>query len=173
MAVRTIFNVLGPLTNPANVKRQVVGVFSLELVLPIAQVLAKLGSEHALVVCSEDGIDEISIAAPTRMVEWRGGVLSEKIISPSDFGLQGGSIDEIKVDDAQQSLEMINRVLGNQAGPARDAVVMNAGAGIYVSGLVKSLEDGVARAEQVIADGSALKVRDHFVSFTNQFQATS
>jgi anthranilate phosphoribosyltransferase len=167
MAVRTIFNVLGPLTNPANVKRQVVGVFSPELVLPIAQVLAKLGSEHALVVCSEDGIDEISIAAPSKIAEWCGGVLSEKVISPADFGLQGGSIDEIKVDDAQQSLEMINQVLENQPGPARDAVVMNAGAGIYVSGLVESLEDGVARAEQVIADGSALTTRDQFVAFTN------
>ena len=167
MAVRTVFNVLGPLTNPANVKRQVVGVFSSDLVLPIAQVLARLGSHHALVVCSEDGIDEISIAAPTKIAELRHGVIKEETISPSDFGLRGGSIDQIKVDDAQQSLEMINQVLENRAGPARDAVVMNAGAGIYVSGLVESLKDGVTKAEQVIADGSALLVRDQFVAFTN------
>jgi len=101
------------------------------------------------------------------MAELNGGVISEKTISPSDFGLRGGAIDEIRVDNAQQSLEMINQVLENRSGPARDAVVMNAGAGIYVSGLVASLADGVARAEQVIADGSALTVRDQFVAFTN------
>ena len=166
MAVRTVFNVLGPLTNPAGVKRQVVGVFAADLVLPIAEVLGKLGSEHAVVVHSDDGLDEISIAAPTQMAEWRDGKLTSKTISPADFGLQGGSLDAIRVENAEESLAMINQVLDNQAGPARDAVILNAGAGIYVSGLVDSLEEGVVRAAEVIADGTALATRDSFVAFT-------
>ena len=168
MAVRTVFNVLGPLTNPAGVKRQVVGVFAADLVSPIAEVLGKLGSEHALVVHSDDGMDEISIAAPTQIAEWQDGALTSKIISPTDFGLEGGSLDAIRVENAEESLAIINQVLDNQAGPARDAVVLNAGAGIYVSGLVNSLQEGAARAAQVIADGSALATRDRFVAFTNE-----
>ncbi|MBT5031331.1 MAG: anthranilate phosphoribosyltransferase [Proteobacteria bacterium] len=168
MAVRTVFNVLGPLTNPARVRRQVVGVFAADLVSPIAEVLGKLGSEHAVVVHSDDGLDEISIAAPTQIAEWQDGTLTTKVISPADFGLEGGSLDAIRVNNAEESLAIINQVLDNQAGPARDAVVLNAGAGIYVSGLVSSLEEGVARAAEVIADGSALATRDRFVTFTNE-----
>ena len=155
MRVRTLFNLLGPLTNPAAAPNQVLGVFSADWVEPLAQVLKQLGSQHVLVVHAEDGLDEISIAAPTRVAELRDGTISTYTVTPEDFGMQTASLDAIAVESAAQSLAMIGAVLDDQPGPARDIVCLNAGAAIYAADLTASLKQGVERASEVIADGRA------------------
>jgi len=155
MRVRTLFNLLGPLTNPAGAPNQVLGVFSIDWVEPLAEVLRQLGSEHVLVVHAEDGLDEISIAAATRVAELSDGEISVYTITPEDFGLQRADLAAIAVDDAAQSLAMIRSVFDGQPGPARDIVRLNAGAAIYAAGLTSSLADGVALAADVIASGKA------------------
>jgi anthranilate phosphoribosyltransferase len=156
MAVRTIFNVLGPLTNPAGAPNQLLGVFSKELVEPLAQVLANLGSEHVLVVHSEDGMDEISVAAPTFVAELKEGKVTTYTITPEDFGLARSSLASLKVADAAESLVVVKSVLANEAGPARDIVQLNAGAAMYAAGLALSLADGICAAGEVLASGKAL-----------------
>jgi len=168
MAIRTIFNVLGPLTNPAKVRRQVVGVFALELTETIANVLKRLGSEHAMVVHSDDGMDEISICAPTTISEIKGGELNTYRISPEDFGLTTGSIQDIVVADSAASLKLINRVFNGEACAARDIVVLNAGAGVYVSGLSDSLESGIQRASSAIDSGEALTAMNAYINATQE-----
>jgi len=167
MAVRTIFNVLGPLTNPAGAPNQVIGVFDGELVEPIAQVLKQLGSEHVMVVHSEDGMDEISISAKTQVAELKDGEVSSFSISPADFGLEMAELSKLKVEGAEQSLVVIQSVLSNTPGPALDIVCMNAGAAIYVCGIADSLEDGFARARSAIAEGKASAVLAALVAKTN------
>jgi anthranilate phosphoribosyltransferase len=168
MAVRTIFNVLGPLTNPAGAPNQVVGVFSAELVEPLARVLQRLGSHHAMVVHSEEGLDEISASSPTRVAELRDGVIHDYTIAPEDFGMTRCRLAELQVDSAEASLALIRSVLANQHGPARDVVALNAGAAIYVAGLVHSHQAGVERALALLADGSAARVLERLVRFTRE-----
>jgi anthranilate phosphoribosyltransferase len=156
MGVRTIFNVLGPLTNPAGAPNQLLGVFSKELVEPLAQVLANLGSNHVLVVHSEDGMDEISIGAPTFVAELKDGEVTTYTIEPEDFGLARADLASLKVEDAAQSLAVVKGVLENRPGPARDIVQLNAGAALYVAGLADSLAAGVSKAGEVLASGAAL-----------------
>lgn len=167
MAVRTIFNVLGPLTNPASVKRQVVGVFSEDLTDTLAQVLKQLGSDHALVVHSEDGMDEMSVCAPTKVSELRSGQVHNYTVSPDQFGIAQASLAEIVVEDAKQSLAMIDTVLNGKKGAARDTVLLNAGAGIYVSGIADSLQQGVQLAAHSIDSGQAALARDNYISASN------
>ncbi len=167
MGVRTLFNVLGPLTNPAGAPNQVLGVFAHELVEPLARVLANLGSEHVLVVHAEDGMDEISIGAPTFVAELKGGEVSTYTIAPEDFGISRGDIAALKVEDAGQSLAMVKSLLENQPGPARDIVQLNAGAALYACGLADSLAEGVTRAGEVIASGEARKKLDALVAVSN------
>jgi anthranilate phosphoribosyltransferase len=155
MAVRTIFNVLGPLTNPAGAPNQVLGVYSRDWVVPLAEVLKRLGSDHVLVVNAEDGLDEISIGSPTLVAELKNGEVKSYTIQPEDFGLRRADLSAIKAADAQDSLKIINGVLANQDGPAKDIVCLNAGAAIYVAGLVNTLAEGVKRAAEVIAEGKA------------------
>lgn len=171
MAVRTIFNVLGPLTNPASTPNQVVGVFAAELVEPLAEVLHRLGSRHVMVVHSEEGLDEISGSAPTRVAELRDGAIRSYTIAPEDFGLQRCRLAELQVDSVEGSLALIRAALANQPGPARDVVALNAGAAIYVAGLAASHWDGVARAQALLADGSAAAVLDRLVRFTREAAA--
>jgi len=166
MAVRTIFNVLGPLTNPAKVKRQVVGVFDLGLTDVIANVLLHLGSEHSMVVHSDDGMDEISVCAPTTVSELRGGEISRYRVSPEEFGLRSASIEEIVVDGTAASLALINGVLAGDSGAARDIVLLNAGAGIYVSGIAASLAEGVVLAAKSIDSGRALAAKQAYITAT-------
>ncbi|MEZ5534117.1 MAG: anthranilate phosphoribosyltransferase [Thiolinea sp.] len=167
LGVRTLFNVLGPLTNPAGAPNQVVGVFSREWVKPLAEVLQKLGSRHVMVVNAEDGLDEISIAAPTSVAEYRDGEVKEYTIKPEDFGLQTASADSLRVDTAEQSLQLIRSVLSNQPGPALNIVLINAGAAIYVSGKAESHQQGIELARTVIADGSALEKLQQLAALTN------
>ncbi|MFA5531132.1 MAG: anthranilate phosphoribosyltransferase [Thiohalomonadaceae bacterium] len=169
MGVRTIFNLLGPLTNPARAPNQVIGVFSTHWVEPVAQVFNLLGSRHVLVVHSEDGLDEISIGAPTRVAELRNGEVSVAVISPEQFGMERCAVDALVVEDAGQSLAIVKAVLDNQPGPARDIVVLNAGAAIYAAGLAPSLSAGIKRAGEVIASGEARRRLDALVALTNSF----
>ncbi|MDZ7748865.1 MAG: anthranilate phosphoribosyltransferase [Halofilum sp. (in: g-proteobacteria)] len=155
MAVRTIFNVLGPLTNPAGAPNQVIGVFSRGWVEHLAHVLGELGSRHVMVVHAADGLDEISIGADTWVSEFRDGHVESYSIQPEDFGLERANIARIRVGSIKDSLAMVHAALDNEAGPARDIAALNAGAAIYVSGVTDSLEAGVRKALEVIANGAA------------------
>jgi anthranilate phosphoribosyltransferase len=171
MGVRTIFNVLGPLTNPAGAPNQLLGVFSNHWVAPLAQVLGQLGSEHVMVVHAEDGMDEISIGAATRVAELKDGEVMTYNIAPEQFGMDRSDVSMLAVDDAQQSLAIIKKVFANEAGSARDIVVLNAGAAIYTAGLADNIQDGIETAKQVIASGEAAKKLAALVEFTRQFTA--
>lgn len=157
MGVRTIFNILGPLTNPAGAPNQVLGVFDKSLVEPLATVLGQLGSEHVLVIHAEDGLDEISIGAPTYVAELKDGKVKTYSISPDQFGLKGGKLEDLAVSSADESLKIIKDVFSNKEGPAKDIVVLNAGAAIYAAGLADSLEAGIQSANEVIASGKAME----------------
>jgi len=169
MGVRTLFNLLGPLTNPAAAPNQVLGVFSAEWLEPLAQVLGKLGSRHVLVVHADDGLDEISIGAPTQVAELNNGKVRCFRISPQEFGMETGSVKSLAVDNAKQSLDLINRVFENEEGPARDIVQLNAGAAIYVSGIADSLETGIRNAGEVIASGAAKDKFARLIKVSNEF----
>ncbi|RMG59241.1 MAG: anthranilate phosphoribosyltransferase [Gammaproteobacteria bacterium] len=167
MGVRTIFNVLGPLTNPAGAPNQLLGVFADSWVRPLAEALQRLGSRHVMVVHSEDGLDEISIAAPTRVAELRDGAISEHSIAPEDFGISRGRIEDIRVANAEESLRMMLDVLDGKPGAARDIVQLNAGAAIYIGGLADDLGAGIARAGEVIDSGAARARLDALVELSN------
>ena len=168
MGVRTVFNLLGPLTNPAGAPNQVVGVFSEHWVEPLAEVLQKLGSEHVLVVHAEDGMDEISIGAPTRVAELKDGRIRVFTIQPEQFGFARGDVKKLGVTSPAESLAIIRAVFDNQPGPARDIVVLNAGAAIYVAGLVPSLDAGVKQAAGVVASGAARAKLDALAALSNK-----
>jgi len=170
MGVRTVFNILGPLTNPAGVPNQVLGVFSDELLEPIAEVSRRLGSRHVMVVHSDDGLDEISISDATEVAELRDGAVHRYSVRPEDFGLKRSPLDAICVDGPEASVKTIVSVLDDTPGPARDIVVLNAGAAIYVAGLAESLKDGVRKADQVITSGEARNRLDRLVVMTQGFE---
>ena len=167
MAVRTIFNVLGPLTNPAGAPNQLLGVFADDLIEPLAEVLNKLGSNHVMVVHSEDGMDEISIGAATKVAELKDGKVTTYTITPEQFGLTKTNISELAVNSAEESLAVIQKVLNNESGPAKDIVKFNSGAAIYVAGLADSLAAGIAKAEEVIANGQAAAKLEQLVTLSN------
>ena len=172
MIVRTIFNLLGPLTNPAGARRQLIGVYDAKWTRPVTEVLQAMGSEHVLVVHSNDGLDEISISAPTHVAELKDGAISEYEISPDTFGLLMTPLEDLVVSDSQQSLQKVNEALSGRGG-ASDIVAMNAGAAIYVSGQAKSLVAGVEMARDAIGAGLAKERLKHFVEFTKQLVKAS
>jgi anthranilate phosphoribosyltransferase len=167
LAVRTVFNVLGPLTNPAGAPNQVIGVFHADLVELMANVLKQLGSRHVMVVHAEDGMDEISISAPTRVAELKSGEVRCYTLTPADFGMQTASLDELRVGSAEESLAMIRAVFADNPGPARDIVCLNSGAAIYVAGCADSLAAGVEAAQAAISSGEAAEVLQNLVTETN------
>ena len=169
MGVRTLFNLLGPLTNPAGTPNQVLGVFSKDWVRPLANVLNELGSHHVMVVHAEDGMDEISISSPTFVAELKNGTVTEYTIKPEDFGMRQHPVSDIRVHNAAESLEMVNSVLSNDANSARDIVALNAGAAIYVAGLAGSHQAGIDRALEVIASGDAKQKLLDLINKTNSF----
>jgi anthranilate phosphoribosyltransferase len=171
MAARTVFNVLGPLTNPAGVPNLVLGVFSDELLEPLANVLKELGANHVMVVHSRDGLDEISIGDVTDVAELKDGEITRYTIEPEAFDLQRVATDHIKADGPDQSVAMIRGLLGGEAGPARDIVALNAGAAIYVSGLAGSLADGVKKAQQVLDSGDGLARLEKLAALSQSFKA--
>ena len=169
IGIRSIFNLLGPLTNPASARYQLAGVFSQAWVGPLARVYAQLGSVHTLVVSSDDGLDEISIAANTRVAEFRDGSFSEYEIDPGQFGVRRPGLDDITVADCAQSLNLIRQALGGQKGAAFDMVALNAGATIYVADLADSMADGVQRARAILASGAGLDKLDQLIRVSNSF----
>jgi anthranilate phosphoribosyltransferase len=170
LGVRTIFNLLGPLTNPANAPNQILGVFAKEWVRPMAEVLQTLGSRHVMVVHAADGLDEISISSPTFVAELKDGTVREYTIQPEDFGLTRASLDSLRVPDATSSFALIQRVLAGESGAARDIVCLNAGAAIYVAGLADTHAAGIAKAQVAIDSGVAAQRLQALVALTNTFQ---
>jgi len=168
MAVRTIFNVLGPLTNPAGAPNQVLGVFDKAWVEPLAQVLKNLGSEHVLVVHAEDGLDEISTGSETHIAELKNGEVKTYTIQPEDFNMKRVGLEAVRAKDSEDSLKIIKSVMDNKEGPAKDIVSLNAGAAIYVAGLATTLAEGVAKAQEVIASGAVKNKLDELVEVTNK-----
>ena len=171
LGVRTLFNLLGPMTNPANAKNQVIGVYHADLVSRFAEVLKRLGSRHVLVVHGMDGLDEISLSGETRIAELKDGVIAEYSVRPEDFGLAPAPLDALRVADAESSAMLLKRAIGGEACPARDIVALNAGASIYVSGIAASIAEGVKLALRAIESGAAKARLDSLVSFTNGLKA--
>jgi anthranilate phosphoribosyltransferase len=171
LGVRTIFNILGPLTNPAGAKNQVMGVFHPDLVGIQARVLQRLGSRHVMVVYGLEGLDEISVSGETLVGELKDGEVREYRVNPAQFGMRASDLSAIRVTDGAQSREMVLAALDNRAGAARDIVALNAGAAIYVSGLVESHEQGVRKALAVISSGAARRKMQELVDFTNRFRS--
>jgi len=168
LGVRTMFNVLGPLTNPAGARRQVIGLFSAHWLEPLAQVLQRLGSAHVLLVHAHDGLDEISIAAPTEVAELKDGEIRRYRLTPGEIGVAIAPLDAITVKDRQQSLAITRGVLANTPGPALEIVCANAGAAIYACGLTEDIAGGVRRARAALADGSAARVFADFIDFSQR-----
>ena len=179
LGLRTLFNLLGPLTNPAGVKRQLVGVFDAARCEPLARALEALGSEHAMLVHAADGLDEISIAAPTQVVELKGGALSAYEIDPRTLGMEADSLDGLQVDSAGASARLIEAAFGRGEAPAHDVdkarrmIALNAGAAIYVAGLAGSIADGVNMAEDLVSAGLAAEKLSAFVHLTQLMRASN
>jgi len=168
LGVRTMFNVLGPLTNPAGADNQVLGVFHTDLVGIMVRVLQRLGSRHVLVVHGADGMDEISINTTTYIAELKDGEISEYTVTPEQFGMKCASNDLLRVANAEEACAMLTGVLNNQPGAPRDIVQLNAGAAIYAAGLSASLAEGIKRAGEVIASGDAKAKLDQLIGLSNQ-----
>lgn len=180
LGIRSFFNLLGPLTNPAEVKRAVIGVFSDELCRPMAEVFQQLGAVHVMVVHSQDGLDEISLAAPTHIAELKDGVIREWTLMPEDVGIASQSLTGLSVADAADSLHLIKAALGRKNGnaahksveKAADMIALNAGAGLYVSGLCSSYQQGVDMAQDIISGGQALEKMQVLAEYTRTLKQT-
>lgn len=170
LAARTIFNLLGPMTNPAGVTRQILGVFDAAWVRPVAEAMHALKSQHVLVVHGHDGMDEISLSGPTAVAELKDGQVKEITLSPTDFGLSTAPLSAIQVDGAEQSLSIINAVLNNESGPALDMVLLNSGAAIYVGGGAESIGAGVKKAAASIESGAARQVLNGLAALTQKIK---
>ena len=172
MGMRTIFNILGPMTNPAGVKRLLVGVYAPALCRPVAEVLNRLGAEHVMVVNSDDGLDEISAAAPTRVVEARGGDIREYELTPEAAGIRRISLNGLEVQGAEESLELIRAALSGEAGDraerARAVIALNAGAALYVAGLQAGVTAGVAQAMALMQSGAPWKKVEALAELTSK-----
>ena len=169
MGVRTLFNLLGPLSNPAGAPNQLIGVFAKEWVEPLAHVLKKMGSQHVLVVNADDGLDEISIASATSVAELKDGQVRTYTITPEQFGFNRATLAELAVDNAETSLVMVKSVLDNQDSAAKDIVLLNAGAAIYAANLTDTLAAGIEKARHVIASGEAKAKLDALIAYSQKF----
>ena len=173
MGVRTIFNLLGPLTNPAGATRQLLGIYDPKLLVTVAEVLKQLGSEQVMVVHSEDGLDDISLAAPTSVAELKDGGIQEYQVAPEDFGIKRQSIDSLRVQNPGESLALVKGALDGSHQAAYDLVALNAGAAIYVAGLTGDLASGMEMARDAIGSGQATERLKAFVDFTRQIRAAA
>jgi anthranilate phosphoribosyltransferase len=171
LAVRTIFNFLGPLTNPAGAKRQLIGVSDRRFLDFMAAALGELGCEHALVVASDDGLDELSVSGPTHVVELRDGGIETHVLTPDSVGLATSPQSAVAAGTPERNAEIARAVLGGERGADRDLTVFNAGAAIYVGGGAESIEQGVRQAEQASDSGAATAVMDRFVTRTQELAA--
>jgi anthranilate phosphoribosyltransferase len=170
LGARTLFNLLGPLTNPARVPNQLLGVFRDDLLVPLAQVLQRLGSRHVMTVNSRDGLDEISIGDKTDVAELKDGEIRRFSIAPEELGISRAPLDAIRVEGPEQSLAMLRGVLEDRPGPARNVVILNAGAAIYVAGVTETLAEGVRWADAAIKSGEARNRLDRLVVLTQGFE---
>lgn len=168
LGVRTIFNVLGPLTNPAFAKRQVIGVYSNHLVDIVAEVLLALGATHALVVHSRDGLDEISVSAPTRVAEVKDGAIRTYEVTPEEVGVPQSPIESVRGGDAKENARIARAILGGEKGAQADIVAANAGAALYVGGAAGSIRDGVDLAKESIASGRAAEKLEQLIAVTRE-----
>ena len=171
LGVRTLFNILGPLTNPADAPNILMGVFHEDLVGMQVRALQRLGAEHAVVVYGRDGLDEISLGAGTLVGELKDGVVREYEIHPEDFGLRMVGTRAFKVENAQESIAMLRGVLAGDAGPAHDIVCLNAGAALYAANVASSMEDGLRRAREAINSGAALQKLQELVGYSQRLLA--
>ena len=169
LGVRTLFNLLGPMTNPAGAQNQVMGVFARDLVPKLAQVLQQLGSRHVLVVHAADGLDEISLGGDTYVAELRDGDVSEYTLNPQQFGMDNCSSEKLAVHNIDEAKAMLQSVFDNHDGPATDIVALNAGAAIYVGGAATTLQEGIAKARAAIESGAAKAKLEALASFTQRF----
>lgn len=173
MGCRTIFNILGPMTNPAGVTRQLIGVFTRELCRPMAEVMQRLGAEHIMVVCSKDGLDEISLATVTHVAELKDGEITEYDLTPEDLGLKSQSLVGLTVDSSDESLKLIKAAFGRNhdetTEKARDMIALNAGAAIYVAGLAKTAKEGVDMALDAMGSGLAAGKMSELADFSQCF----
>ncbi len=172
LGVRTIFNVLGPLTNPAFARRQVLGVYSAHLVELLAKVLLELGAEHALVVCSLDGLDEISISAPTQVSELRDGALRNYELTPEAIGVERHDLAQLAGGNVQDNARIARSVLAGDPGAPAEIVVANAGAALYVAGVAATIKEGVVLAREALASGQARRKLEELVTTTNSLAGT-
>lgn len=169
IGIRTIFNVLGPLTNPAGANVQVLGVFSKDLIEPLAEVLGKLGSKRALVVHGEGNLDELTITGKTMVAELRDGAVTNYEITPEQFGFERATLAELKGgSDSAESAEIMKRVLSGEKGPKRDMVLLNAGAAIMAAGVAEDLKEGIAKAVECMDSGKALQTLESMVAFSEK-----
>ncbi|HEX9114402.1 MAG TPA: anthranilate phosphoribosyltransferase [Nitrospirota bacterium] len=168
VGIRTIFNVLGPLTNPARVKSQIMGVYAADMTAPLAQALGNLGALHAFVVHGMDGLDEITITDRTRISEFKSGTVKDYFIHPSDFGLPAGKAEDLKGGDAKDNAAITVEILKGRKGARRDVVLLNAAAGLVASGRAADIRGGVKLAEESIDSGAALKKLEELKAFTNK-----
>jgi anthranilate phosphoribosyltransferase len=171
LAVRTIFNFLGPLTNPAGARRQLIGVSDRRFLDLMAAALGELGCQHALVVASDDGLDELSVSGPTHVVELRGGGIEAHVVTPEAVGLDVSPQDAVAAGTPEKNAGIARQVLGGKQGAERDLTVLNAGAAVYVGGGADSIEAGVRRAEEAIDSGAANDVMERFVARTRELAA--
>ena len=173
LGLRTLFNVLGPMANPAGLKQQLIGVYDRALCRPVAQVLQRLGSEHVLVVHSEDGLDEISLAADTHVAELKGGVVSEFKLEPEQLGFERQGMQDLVVDGVEQSLQLITSALAGEKDSrsqrAANMIALNAGAALYVAGVAASIADGVNTANGILANGAGLEKLQQLAAMTRSF----
>ena len=171
LGIRTLFNVLGPLTNPAGAPNQIIGVYSRAWLKPLAETLRRLGARHVLIVHAEDGMDEISIAGKTWISELKDGRLEHYSVTPEQFGLKPQDTGPLAVKDAEQSLAMMRAVLDNRRGAARDIVCLNAGAAIYAAGRADSIHGGVIRAAELIESGAARQKLQQLIAHSQSFKS--
>jgi anthranilate phosphoribosyltransferase len=171
LGIRTLFNVLGPLTNPASAPNQVIGVFGKDWLAPLAEALKQLGSEHVLVVHSDDGLDEISISAKTNIAELNNGKIEQYQISPKDFAMNIQDISKLAVGGVDDSLNMMRSVLDNTDSAAKDIVCLNAGAAIYAAGLADTIKEGVTKAQETIVSGAAKQKLEQLIQHSQSFKA--
>lgn len=171
LGIRTLFNVLGPLTNPAGAPNQVIGVFSNDWLIPLAETLKQLGSNHVLIVHAQDGMDEISIAAKTNIAELKNGNIDHYHITPDDFDMKMQDVTQLAVNDVKESLNMMRSVLDNTDGAAKDIVCLNAGAAIYAAGITDSIRDGEDKAIEVIKSGAAKQKLEQLIKHSQSFKS--
>lgn len=168
LGIRTVFNILGPLTNPAGASMQLLGVYEEELVEPMARVLSNLGVKNAMVVFGQDGLDEISMSAPTSVCEVRNGSFKKYVIEPEQFGMERCDKSELTGGSPEENAAITRAILGGEQGPKRNAVVLNSAAGLYIAGIASTLEEAVKIAQETIDSGKALKQLERFVKLSQE-----